>query len=392
MRRGAAHGPKIIRIRTHAITLPLKESLTSSQLRYRTRETLLVEIEAENGVTGWGECAGPPVLLAPIVHSFYSDFLLGRDALQTDRLWHTLRTEGFRWGRRGLMVAALSGIDMALWDVKGKVLKRPCSEMMGGRAFERVPFYAVGLFFRDRPETELIPQLIDEAQGYFEQGFRGVKAQIGRNLSFDLALIRRLRENFPNATLMADAGHAYDLAEAIQVGNALADAKFAFQVDPLSPEFPDQNRILADRVPIPLYVGKWEQTRWGYQHLLQSGGVACLQLNLAFCGGPTEALRIRNLAQSFGINTIPAASGTMLHLAAALHFVTSEFRVPGRLEPTVGMMGWPVTLDPLTAQTFADGVTLDHGLASVPPGPGWGVTIHRDRLDAVCVRSQESGL
>jgi D-galactarolactone cycloisomerase len=364
--------------------------VTTSQERHLTRDVLLVEVESDTGVSGWGECAGPPALLAPIIHQFFADSLLRRDALQTELRWHQLWRQAYRWGRRGLMVAALSGLDMALWDLKGHVLKRPCSEMMGGRQFDRIPCYATGLLFRDRPEAELIPLLIEEATSYIEAGYRGVKAQIGRNISFDLALIRRLREHLPRAILMADAGHAYDLPEAILVAQALQEARFAWLEDPLSPEHPEHFRVLADRVALPLCAGEWEQTRWGFHDLLANGGVLNAQVNMAFCGGPTEALHIRSLTQSRGINLTPVGTGSMLNAAAALHFAAAEFRLPGRLEPMVGMIGWTVSLDSLSTIPFARGISIENGMASVPSTPGWGVTIDKDMLRSVCVHCEET--
>jgi D-galactarolactone cycloisomerase len=392
MRRSAGHGPKIARIRTYHLLLPLSEPLSTSQVRHQTQEALLVEITTENGVSGWGECAGPPRILMPVIHDFYAELLLGRDSLQTEVIWNSLYREGFRWGRRGLMVCALSGIDMALWDVKGQVLKRPCSEMMGGRLFDRLSCYATGLFFRDRPEAELIPLLVEEAQSYIDLGFRGVKAQIGRNPSFDMALIRRLRDHLPNVPLMADAGHAYDLPEAVQIAQALAEARFAWLEDPLSPEYPEQYRLLAERVPLLLCAGEWEQTRWGFQKLLSSTGIAHAQVNLAFCGGPTEALHIRSVANGFGINLTPIGTGSMVNAAATLHFAASDHRLPGRLEPFVGLIGWTVPLDPRQSMSFAEGITLDNGRAVVPHASGWGVTIHRDTLQQRCQYERESTL
>src|SRR5262249_51233978 len=154
---------------------------------------------------------------------------------------------------------------------------------------------------------------------------RGVKAQIGRNLSYDGALVRALREALPDATLMADAGIAYDLPEAMAIGRELEKAEFIWFEDPISPGYPQQDQHLSERLRRPLAAGEWEQTRWGFQALLSTGGVSVAQVNLAFCGGLTEALQIRAVAASHGVHVTPAGAGTMLNLAAALHFAVSGF-------------------------------------------------------------------
>ena len=179
---------KIEVVRTYFLQAKLPETLGRSQSRFDTRQTLLVQVIADDGVEGWGECAGIAPVNQSAIHDFFAPLLLGRNPLQVDVLWHLLWQASQPWGRRGVLTAALSGIDIALWDLRGKALGQPISEMMGGRQRDRVPCYATGLYFRDRPETELIPLLVQEAESYVEAGYRAVKAHIGRNLSYDKAL------------------------------------------------------------------------------------------------------------------------------------------------------------------------------------------------------------
>jgi D-galactarolactone cycloisomerase len=390
VRRGTRHGPKIGCVRTYHLSCRLPESYRNAVRRADTREALLVQVVAENGVEGWGECLGPPTVLQAAVQSVLTPCLLGEDAYQTDRLWHRMWQSIFRWERRGLLIAALSGLDMALWDLKGHALKRPMSEMMGGRVRDRIPCYATGLYFRDVPETDLIPMLIEEAQGYTEAGYRGVKAQLGRNRSWDMALIRALRHTLPDAVLMADAANAYDLPEAIEVGRVLHDEGYHWFEDALPMEFPEQYRLLSERASVPLAAGEWEQTRWGFQSLLSSGAVSHAQLNISYCGGPTEAMRIRAIAASQGIHLAPTGMGTMLNLAAAVHFLASDNPQPGRIDSAPGWLGRIGLPDPLRdGLLFSTPVDLDDGIARVPNGPGLGVVVDREELKTFCIRTQE---
>jgi D-galactarolactone cycloisomerase len=391
VRLSRGQGPKIQRVRTYALEATLPEAFRAARSRIEKRRVLLVQIVTDDGLSGWGECIGPPAVLQSIIQTVYAPLLLKSAALQTEQIWHNLWQASFLWGRRGIMVAALSGIDMALWDLKGHALKRSVGDMMGGRYFDRVPCYATGLYFRDRPETEMIPTLVEEAISYTEAGYRGVKAQIGRNLSYDGALVKKLREALPDALLMADAGIAYDLPEAMTIGRILEEQGFLWFEDPLSPEFPQQYRHLSERLGVPLAAGEWEQTRWGFQSLLTEGGVSVAQVNLAFCGGLTEALQIRAIAVSHGLNLIPTAAGTMLNLAAALHFSVSGFRQPGRLETSPTALGVIGFRDPLRDDLFSAPVVIEDGTARVPTAPGLGVAIDPDALKRFCVAEQEAG-
>jgi D-galactarolactone cycloisomerase len=235
----------------------------------------------------------------------------------------------------------------------------------------------------------MIPTLIEEAVGYTESGFRAVKAQIGRNLSYDGALIRALRRALPDATLMADAGIAYDVPEAMAIGRELERAEFAWFEDPVSPEYPQQYRHLSERLRLPLAAGEWEQTRWGFQALLAAGGISVAQVNLAFCGGLTEALQIRAVAASYGLNVTPASAGTMLNLAAALHFAVSGFRQPGRMENSPTPLGIIGFRDPLRDELFSGPVNIEDGIARVPTGPGLGVTVEPEAVKRFSVATQE---
>lgn len=389
MRKGTKSGTKIARIRTYHLRYRLSEPFASAQTRQTHRESLLVQVVTDNGLEGWGECAGPASVLQAAVQTCYAPLLVGSDALQTDHLWHTMWRASLTWGRRGVTIGAVSGLDMALWDLKGHALKRTVSDMMGGRLRERIPCYATGLYFRDRPESELIPSLVEEGQNYIELGYRAVKAQIGRNPSYDTALIHALRRALPNAALAADACNAYDLPEATHIGRVLEEADFAWFEEALSPEVPTAYRQLSDRLRVPLAVGEAEQTCWGFRSLLESGGVSVAQPDLSYCGGPTEALRIRAIAASHGVNVVPHAGGTMLNFAAALHYLASDYRQPGRIEASGGVLGHIAQPNELRDNIWATRAEVEHGTARVPTAPGLGVSIDVGEMRAFCVCDTE---
>lgn len=389
IKRAPKRSMKIKCIRTHHLRDHLDVPFGFSQWFYDTRNTLWVEIVAEDGTTGWGECYGPSEVYQAAINTYYAPRLLGENALATDVLWHLMWLASLDFARGGVMMGAMSGIDMALWDLRGKALGQSVSELMGGRHVDQVPCYATGMYFKDMPESDLIASIVEEATSYQQQGFAALKIKIGKNLSFDARQVESLRDTLPNMTMMADSNHAYDLPEATQMGRVLEENDFSWFEEPLSPEFENQFRQLQDKLDIPVATGECEQTRYGFQRLLSTGGVQIAQPDLAYCGGPSEALKIRNVASSMGINVVPHCWGTMLNLAAATHFLASGYREPGRKEVAPSLLEYDRTPNALRDELFDVPVVVDGGIAQVPTGPGLGVVVNRDKMKSFIVQRTE---
>ncbi len=391
-RKGGAH--KIVAVRAFHLRAELPHPLFSAQEKLTCRETLLIEVEAEGGLTGWGEASGPPPVTQAGVCDVYGPHLLHKSAqTPADVLWNELWQAGLPWGRKGVLVGALSGLDMALWDLRGKLAHIPACELMGGRLRDRVPCYAGGLYFPQRPEASLIPALVKQAHHAVDEGFRGVKAQLGRNRAFDIALIRALRAALPTVPLMADSQGAHDLPEALLVGRALQESAFSSWENPLPlGASRDKIALLAQSVGVPLWGGHEEQTRWAFADLAHDGWGA-LSPDLTYCGGPTEALHIRTLAHAHGVNLSPVVglNATQIGFAAALHFLASDTRYPERLEPPPAFLEWNLCgpAHPLRDAIFSQSLERDGGTVRVPDAPGWGVTVKKDALAPYLISSRE---
>ena len=196
----------------------------------------LVEVACDDGTVGWGECLGLARLNRAVVEA-YAPLLLGRDPLATEPLW-ALLYEAFRdQGQRGVVVTALSGLDVALWDVKDRRLGVPVSTLLGRRVRDRVRAYATGSFRTagvDRAEA-----CAAEAAGYAAEGFHAVKVKVGFDPSQDLRVIRAVREAIgPNVRLMIDASHGYAPDEAVAVGREAAMLGVDWFEEPVVPEDP----------------------------------------------------------------------------------------------------------------------------------------------------------
>ena len=380
----------IDRIRTYYLQHRLDEPFAFSQWRYEFRRQLLVEVVDECGASGWGECYGPAEVTQTAVDSFYAPLLIGQDALKNEAAWRHCWRNSLDFARKGVMMGAMSGLDMAMLDLKGKLLDVSASELMGGRVRDEVRCYATGMYFRDQPEPELLDTIVAEASRYVEQGFQALKIKVGRNLEFDKLLIRSMRHAFPDVRLMADANHAYDLTEAIAIGRVLDENHCSWLEEPLSPEHVKLYPQLSAKLDLAIATGECEQTRWGFESLLDHGGVQIVQPDLAYCGGPTEALKIRAIASAHGVNIVPHCWGTQLNLSCAAHFVATTQVEPGRAQAPEPMLEADRTPNPMRDEMFATSISLTNGVAAVPTQPGLGVEPDRSSLATFCVRETET--
>lgn len=376
-------------IRTYRLQHKLEESFGFSQWHYDVRNALLVEVVDDSGASGWGECYGPAEVTQSGISSFYAPLLKGWDPLKNEAAWQHCWRASLDFARKGIMMGAISGLDMAMIDLKGKLLGVSASELMGGRQRENVSCYATGMYFRKVSEAELLEIILEEAAGYVDRGFGALKIKVGKNMAFDELQVRSLRSRFPDTKLMADSNHAYDLPEAIKMGRVLDECGYAWFEEPLWPNHKHLFRQLADKVDVPIATGECEQTRWGFQDLLSGGGVSIAQPDLAYCGGPTEALKIRAIASSHGVNAVPHAWGTMLNLASATHFLASSYVEPGRAEPAEPLLEVDNTPNPMRDEMYATALEISNGVAAVPTIPGLGVEPDLKAMDAFCVSKTE---
>jgi D-galactarolactone cycloisomerase len=376
-------------IKTYRLQHKLEEPFGFSQWHYDTRNALLVEVVDDSGASGWGECYGPAEVTQSAVDSFYAPLLIGWDALKNEAAWQHGWRASLDFAMKGIMMGAMSGLDMALLDLKGKLLGVSASELMGGRVRESVQCYATGMYFRKQPEAQLLETILAEAADYAAQGFNALKIKIGKNMDFDKRLIVAMRQTFPEIKLMADSNHAYDLPEAIEIGHLLGEHRYAWFEEPLSPAHPSLFRQLAGKIDVPIATGECEQTRWGFQELLSKGGVQVAQPDLAYCGGPTEAVKIRTVASSLGINVVPHCWGTQLNLAGATHFLATTYIEPGRAVVAEPLLEVDRTPNPLRDEMYAVGLEISKGAVKVPTTPGLGVEPDRAAMEKFNVQKTE---
>lgn len=369
---------KIARVRTHLLDHKLEVAFESASMRFDRRTHVLVEIECDDGTVGWGECLGPARPNAAIVAT-YAQWLVGQDPLETEKIWATLYNALRDQGQRGLTVTALSGIDIALWDIKGKHFGVPVSTLLGGRFRNSVRAYATGSFKRDG--VDRVEDNAAEMTTHRDAGFHACKVKIGFGEVEDLRVIAAVREAIgPDMRLMIDANHGYDAIEAIRVGQRAADYNIDWFEEPVVPEQLGAYREVRARQPIPVAGGETWHTRWGHRDPVETRAVDIIQPDLAGCGGFTEARRIADFASVHGVRVVPHVWGTAVHIAAALQFMAAMVPSPMRTNPVEPILEFDRTDNPFRQAIVTRPVDHVKGVVTIPDGPGLGIEIDRAAL------------
>ncbi|MCM2130260.1 mandelate racemase/muconate lactonizing enzyme family protein [Larsenimonas rhizosphaerae] len=363
----------------HVLDAPLERAFESASMRFERRQACLVEITCDDGTIGWGECLGPARANAAIV-TIYGRMLEGMNPLDTTCCWSELYNLLRDQGQRGLAVTALSGIDIALWDIKGRHLGVSVATLLGGRFRESVPAYATGGFRTDG--LDRIASISADMGRYAREGFSGVKIKIGFDVEEDLRLIRAVREAIgPSVRLMIDANHGYDALEAIELGQRAAIFSIDWFEEPVVPEQLSAYQAVRAGQPIPVAGGETWQGAFAMQEALKAGAVDILQPDVCAAGGLTEALRIVALADLHGIRLVPHVFGTSIGMAAALQFLAALPPSPRRREPRPLWFEFDCTPNPLRQAMVTSPLLPDAGWMNIPDGPGLGIDIDRAGLN-----------
>lgn len=369
---------KIAAVRTHLLEHRLAVPFESASMRFDRRAHVLVEIECDNGLVGWGECLGPARANAAVVDA-YRPWLIGADPLETEKIWARLYNALRDQGQRGLSITALSGIDIALWDIKGKHFEAPVSTLLGGRFREEVRAYATGSFKREG--VDRVADNAEDAARYREEGFHATKIKIGFGVEQDLDVIRAVREAIgPDMRLMVDANHGYDVLEAVELGRRAAEYGIDWFEEPVVPEQLDAYRAVRAGQPIPVAGGETWHTRWGMREPVETRAVDILQPDLCGVGGFTEARRVADLAALHGVRVVPHVWGTAVHIAAALQFMAAMIPNPVRVNPIEPILEFDRTENPFRQAVIRTPIEHVRGVVKIPDGPGLGIDIDRDAL------------
>ena len=351
-------------------------------------DTAIISIEVDDGLVGWGEAkaavgsSGPCQALVAAVENEFAPALIGLDARRVTAAWDQMYNgprsgyalalgRGFPiLGRRGISVSAMSGIDMALWDLLGKSLGAPVLDLWGGPRQTTMPAYASGGW----ADADGIGK---ELGSYVEAGFPAVKMRVGvmdGDVQTSITRVRAARESLgPDIGLMVDAHGTYSPPEAMQFAAGVEDMALRWFEEPVNADDSVGARRVRASTAIPIAAGESEFTSFAFRDLIQNESVDVLQPDLAICGGPSEGRRIAALAETHQLELAPHCWGSALSFSAGvtLAFASSTART---IEYSLGG-------NPLLHEMPEESFKLDDGVVEAPTRPGFGVTPQLDFLD-----------
>lgn len=375
---------KIVSIESYVLSDKLAQSFFFSQWEYAERKICLVKITCNSGQVGWGEGYGPASVIKSCIDHL-KPYIIGASPLEIETIWYTMYRRTMDFSRSGVLVSAISAIDVALWDLKGKILNQPVHLLMGGKKRDHIVPYATGMYFTQG--DNLAEKLAKEAKSYAADGFKAMKMKVGLNISDDVENVRRVREAIgPDVDLMVDANHAYNLREAVTLAKAIEPYDIFWFEEPISPEYYSQYAELRSKTSIPIAGGECEYLRFGFQRLLASSSVDIVQPDICAAGGLTEVKRIAVLASVHGAEVVPHTWGTGIAIAAATHFVANLDPLPGRLKSPRCLMEYDRTENKLREDLTSSEMTIQDGKIMVSDAPGLGVEVHEEMLEQYAVR------
>ena len=380
---------KISSIKSHILRYELDKELGYSQQYYKHRTAHLVEIETDEGITGWGECFGPGnIALANkyIVEKVIQPLIIGEDPINKEYIWHKVYNLLRDSGQKGMPIQALSGIDIALWDILAKKAKLPLYQLLGGKTNNKIPVYGYGMMLQKKSVEELCELFKTEANQIKEKNFKAMKMKVGLGPKEDLKLVSAVREAIgDDFKLMVDANHAYNKNDALYVGRGLDEMEIYWFEEPVAPEDYDGYKELKERLKTNIAGGEAEFTKYGWNQLIKNNCIDIAQPEVCGLGGITEYLKVSALAQSNFIPIVNHVWGSALSVAVNLHLLTSLPDIPGGLFPAKSMLEFDTTeknifITDLAEEKFSilDQVKNKDGFASPLENIGIGINPKKD--------------
>ena len=348
------------------------------------RDAIIVKVVSDDGVIGYGEAhpGRSPGAIVSLIHNTLAPMLTGLSVHDTNSVW--TRVNRMQLSSHGLgagAALALSGIDMALWDLRAKSLGIPLYSLLGGSR-KPIAAYAGGISMGfQAPDA-----LAEEAQSYVDRGYRAVKLRLGDNPKDDIARVQRVRTQLGDQiTILVDANTSYSVSNARAVLPSLEDCKVAWLEEPFGcNDFGAYRQAAQLTKGVALAAGENHYTRFEFARLIEERAVSILQPDLSKSGGISEGLKIAAMASAWGLPVHPHSSATGINHLASIHFLASidnggyfEACVSA-FNPLRDMFGSPFSIDqegfvqPSTAPGI--GLEIDESVFTKFPfidGPGY---------------------
>lgn len=364
---------KITDVIAHPLTQKLPKSTVTSWGTYEHVSLVLVEIRTDAGINGIGETLArfAPKAYAELINNTLRPRLIGKPVHEISVHWNSMRRAlSGRCG--GMLIEAIAGVDIALWDILGKAANMPLWMLLGGEGRTSIPVYAASINWVEDAEADA------ELDAYLEAGFPRIKIKTGKQVKESCRRIERLRKRAGDAAeLCIDSNWAYNLDGAVEVAKALEDNGYFWFEEPLNPEDEAGYEELRKRTSVPLAAGESNYTVDQAQRLVQNRTLSVLQPDIARSGGVTETRRMAEMAHACGVGYAPhiGMSGIVCE-TASIHVASAM--------PNLRMMECHSDLSPFKTE-LADIASASQrqkgGELSVPTGPGLGLDINWDVVE-----------
>jgi len=369
---------KITDVEAIYLRLPEIQQRTDS-----SQDALLVKVSTDAGITGWGEVDGCPAVARAVIEAGYSHtqvnglraILLGEDPLATARLWNKMYASTLYYGRSGAAIQAMAGVDIALWDIKGKALGKPVVELLGGALRDRMRVYSSNMFQFSVEDT------VARARQAIDTGHTGVKfgwEPFGRDEAMDLRYVEAIRRAIGDDNdFMLDVGLAWDAKTTIRRARLFEPYRLFWIEEPLHPDdYAGYGKVSRSCLQ-HIAAGEQECTVVGFERLIDEGGIDIVQIDLTRCGF-TQAMRVAAYAQRRGRKVCNHNFTTDINTAASLHFLCA-------IENAL-VMEYCVEPSEISQRLAKQPVTIRDGYAHLPEGPGLGVEPNDEVIAKYLVR------
>ncbi len=379
---------KITAVDVFVLKAPLDEPFAFSQGWVQQRAATLVRVSTDNGLQGWGEAFAqglePPEIASAVIQHALAPIVVGRDALDINVLWHAMYNQTRDYGRKGSVLAGISALDIALWDLAGKHYQQPVYQLLGGAFRKQITPYATG-FYRIAGQGEA-SRLADEAVQHCSAGFTCLKIKLGFGVDDDIKVMRAINERLcteigsdHNCELMVDTNHAYGRSEALKLGRELENYNLRWYEEPLAPEDLEGYKELRKKLSVPIAAGENEHSIYGFNQLLNCIDVA--QPDVGSCGGITAARDITAMAQSKGVMVNPHVWGSAVAQAASIQLIASLPVPHHSLFATQPILEYDRSSHPFRRELINNPWELCNGLIEVPDAAGLGIDINMETIE-----------
>jgi len=356
-----------------AIALKLPEISTAAD---GTQDDLIIVVETDEGITGYGEVDTAPTVGIAVVEAHMShgtcyglkEVVVGSDPFDYEQIWNAMWAKTYYYGRTGPVMHVMSGIDMAIWDIMGKATGKPVHKLLGGSYTDKVRAYASALM----PENkETVKKMVET---YTSQGFTAIKfgwGPLGYDVHFDIGLIKAARESAGDQVeIMIDIGKRYRLKEAMYVARALEQLNIYWLEEALPAEDYTGYRKLAESTTMRIATGEEESGRLAFARLIRETHVDVIQPDMSRCGGLTEAKKIATMAADENLLCVPHAFKTGVLVAASIHLIAAIPHAP--------FLEFSVTESAIRKELLKKPFRQKDGWVEVPQEPGLGIELNPD--------------